>query len=74
MTLKEAGEIYMTQSLKIDEVKRNLKILDDILNEKDGPLGYSSVVKIRRDILISVQEQLIDLYQHLEFVMKKEIS
>ena len=73
MTLKEAGEIYTTQSQKIDEVKRNLKILDEILDEKEGPLGYPSVVEIRRDILVNVQEQLIDLYKHLEYVMEKEI-
>ena len=71
MTLKQAGEMYNIQKKKIDDVTKNLKILNQIIEKSGSP--FSTCI-IRTDILSSVAVQLDDHLKHLKYVMEKEIS
>lgn len=74
MTLKEAGEIYKLQTNKIGNVKNHIVMIGRILDEdKDAPI-QESVLRIRREILMTIAEDLIDYLRHLEAVLDEEVE
>lgn len=73
MTLKEAGQMYVAQQKKIDEVTENLHILHSVLEGAKGPVGPFTTCIIRTDILGRVTAQLEDHLKHLKYVMEKEL-
>lgn len=75
MTLKEAGQMYVAQQKKIDEVTENLRILHSVIEGSKSPVGMGSLTTciIRTDILSQVTAQLEEHLKHLKYVMEKEL-
>ena len=73
MNLKEAGQMYVAQQKKIDDVTENLRILHQVLEGSRSKEGPFTTCIIRTDILSRVTAQLEDHLKHLTYVMEKEL-
>jgi len=69
MTLKEAGELCVSQQKKIDRVKDELRYLNDAIAYHE-----CGVCRLRVEIMTGIQEALAEHLKHLEYVMEKEIG
>lgn len=72
MTLKEAGELYNRQVKKIGELEDTLRILNDVCGGTDETNSFTTCI-INREVLRRAVVHLAEHYDHLKYVLDKEL-